>query len=271
MHSALTMESLRSMTSTEVSRLTRGDLLKIAQSIHKDFQEERRGNPAATTNPKGPETTENDLLTTGTFREILREELDNRFQRVELLEKKVVQLEDIILKQQEAIELLKKKDLYCHLIISGLPEIPTATTDISAQESYDLRKTEALLSEITGPPASANIQIKKVTRLGRSTSDTQQRGAHPRRLKVVLGSTENRNLVLSNARKLKDNRNFSNVFINPDEPPLTRQENARLRKKLRQLRETHKDNPQVKIYIKSGKLYMNSDIIDSFSVGNQVF
>ena len=64
------------------------------------------------------------------------------------------------------------------------------------------------------------------------------------------------------------------IFIKNDDPPLTRQENDRLHKKMKELRELEEDeNPENRYYIKSGKLYKNGDdqYIDSFNLNNQLF
>ena len=63
------------------------------------------------------------------------------------------------------------------------------------------------------------------------------------------------------------------VFLKNEDTPLQKKENDRLYQKMRDLRaaEEDPDNPVSVYKLKSGKLYKNDDIIDSFNLENQLF
>ena len=63
------------------------------------------------------------------------------------------------------------------------------------------------------------------------------------------------------------------IFIKNDDPPLTRKENERLGKKMKELREVEDaDNPVNRYHIKGGKLFKNGDeCVDTFNLNNQLF
>ena len=76
-----------------------------------------------------------------------------------------------------------------------------------------------------------------------------------------------------NFRELDPENYLKKVFIKNDDPPMTRRENDRLFKKMKELREAEdRDHPDNKYHIKSGKLFKNGDnCIDQFDLSNQIF
>ena len=61
------------------------------------------------------------------------------------------------------------------------------------------------------------------------------------------------------------------IFIKNDDPPLTRQENDRLRTKMKGLRELDADSEN-RYSIKQGKLLKNEEeVVDEFNLSNQLF
>ena len=60
------------------------------------------------------------------------------------------------------------------------------------------------------------------------------------------------------------------VYINHDQPPLTKKENDRLRKKFRDLRDAN-SNTGTKVELKAGKVFVADEIVDEFSLSNQIF
>ena len=82
--------------------------------------------------------------------------------------------------------------------------------------------------------------------------------------------------VLRNSKKLKDwkdGKNSSlgvkNIYINFDETPLTRNENARLHKERNRLRDLE-ENANKRIFISKGKLKIDDVIHDEFNIENQL-
>ena len=63
------------------------------------------------------------------------------------------------------------------------------------------------------------------------------------------------------------------IFIKNDDPPLTRKENKRLGRKMKELRKIEDaDNPVNRYHIKGGKLFKNGDeCVDTFNLNNQLF
>ena len=238
-------------------------LLSIRRDSHEEIDSEVGASPTRSTTDTDAQS-QDDLLTVNSFQRILRKELDERFVLVGELNKKISVLEKIVVRQQELIENLQKRDLECNLIISGVPES-------SPHESTDDHGTVIkLFREIMTPEEMTNMELSETSRLGQRPS-SQNPGLTPRRIKAVLGNKLLRNAILKKAKNLKGNKNFPRVYINPDEPVLTRRENSRLRRRLRELRESHKSTPNLHIYLKRGNIFINSDIVDTFSLSNQMF
>ena len=63
------------------------------------------------------------------------------------------------------------------------------------------------------------------------------------------------------------------VFLKNEDTPLQKKENDRLFKKMRDLRaeEEDPDNPTNVYKIRSGKLYKNEEVVDTFNLENQLF
>ena len=74
--------------------------------------------------------------------------------------------------------------------------------------------------------------------------------------------------VMSNSKKLRDNASLNKIFLQWDEPELTRQENQRLRKKKWTLKQDH---PSDNFELKKGTLKQNNQQIDKFDLLNQIF
>ena len=72
-------------------------------------------------------------------------------------------------------------------------------------------------------------------------------------------------------KNLNDEKPLRWVFIKHDMTPLTKKENDRLYKKFRELRDIHKDSPDVEVKLRYGKLYVNADAVDEFRLSNQIF
>ena len=53
--------------------------------------------------------------------------------------------------------------------------------------------------------------------------------------------------------------------------PLTKKENDRIYKKFRELRDLYQGDIQMEVKLKYGELYVNDEIVDEFSISNQIF
>ena len=74
-------------------------------------------------------------------------------------------------------------------------------------------------------------------------------------------------------KTLHEENYMKKIFLKNDDPPLTRKENERLGKKMKELREAEDAaNPVNRYHIKEGKLFKNGEeVVDSFNINNQLF
>ena len=75
-------------------------------------------------------------------------------------------------------------------------------------------------------------------------------------------------MILKNAKTLKNNNSFSKVYISPDLPVLTRKENSRL---YQAFKAAKSDDTSNQISLRNGQLTINGAIEDRFNIGNQLF
>ena len=74
-------------------------------------------------------------------------------------------------------------------------------------------------------------------------------------------------------KDIPDGSPMKKIFLKNEDTPLQKKENDRLYKQLRELRDAEEDpdNP-VNVYkLRSGKLYKNDEVIDTFNLENQLF
>jgi hypothetical protein len=138
----------------------------------------------------------------------------------------------------------------CNIIIRGMTEEQDETID---------QKCKGILKLLL----DKDVTDFKATRLGKVNSSRTQ----PRQVKVILASKDIRDKTLANGKKLRQSPAYADVFVNGDEPPLSRKENHRLRLKAKELREHSTES----VYIKRGQLFCGSTVVDTFDLGNQLF
>lgn len=139
-----------------------------------------------------------------------------------------------------------------NIVVTGLQEDGNTKEEI--QEIINI-----VTSTSSSTAATSNFEFK---RLG---SHNSRPG--PRPIQVVLTSDEISSLAKKNAKLLRQYQKFNNVYVNPDLPPTTRKENARLRQRAKEIR---LQNPTATVYIRKGMLFHNSNKIDSFNLANQL-
>ena len=141
------------------------------------------------------------------------------------------------------------------MIISGLPEDSIIDPDNGETLNDDKDKITYLLGELALTD-STFIQNITVNRIG-----VEKPGAN-RLVKLILPSSVIRNNILSKAPKIKNlNPSWSKVYIKKDLHIVYSRENARISKKLADLR-NNPDNHGKEIKIVKGKLLVNGEIID---------
>lgn len=174
------------------------------------------------------------------------------------------QVKNVICNQQKYIEQLEFEKRRPNLIVSGISESPLMINDMILDD--DEAKVNFLLNEIDNT-SSENIPVKSLSRIGKPNSK------FPRLIKLEFYQVTHRNMVIRSQRKIRDDRNiktvFGNVYFNPDETVLVRNENSRLRSISHALKKS--SNAGENIYIKRGVLYKNSEIVDKVDIRNQLF
>ena len=94
-----------------------------------------------------------------------------------------------------------------------------------------------------------------------------------RPIKVTFTSPKLRNSALRSQTRLRNDSSIrlplGPVYLNPDRTRLARLEDKRLRSKMRELKSSDVDENTV--FIRSGKLFVGSEIVDRINIANQLF
>jgi hypothetical protein len=175
----------------------------------------------------------------------------------------VDKLKDIILMQQKQIERMEINAREKVLIFSGVPESPVQMEGGSVLTD-DVEKISYLCREICDFDSSP---IEKCFRIGKNQSQRN------RLLRVKFDEVGIRNSVLRSQRALREDQSisekFGKIYINPDRTDLSRKEDKRLREKMKEIKASS-SNPS-DVFIRAGKLYVKSEIVDQSDIANQLF
>lgn len=161
-------------------------------------------------------------------------------------------LKNVILQQQNDLLIIKRKELNTNIIIYGVPESEATSP------ADDITSVKNIFSEIVMDDITPVSQF----RLGKPNFTLGK----PRSLKIVLASSDQKNTLLQNAKKLRNNANFKAIYINRDEPKEDRIENSRLRSALLEHKKQHADAKLIR-----GKIMLNDTVLDSFDPHRQLF
>ncbi len=190
--------------------------------------------------------------------------LDQFYMDQVLLSSEMDKVKEIVVRQQEQIEKLEAAQRGRSLIFSCIPE-NDVLADGNEKLSEDIDKITYLCSSVAQDFDSTSIA--ESFRLGRPGKKQK------RPIKVTFKTVEARNNILRSQRRLRNDSSIENsfglVFINPDRTPIMRLEEKRLRDKMRELKSIS-SNPS-DVYIRAGKLFEKSVIVDQINVGNQLF
>ena len=91
---------------------------------------------------------------------------------------------------------------------------------------------------------------------------------------ITVKDSKKKKDLLTKCKKLKDlgeTHAFKKVFIRYEQTPLMRKENTRLWDEYKKLNDTHKNDENMKVRLEKGKLFLNADVVDQFSLTNQIF
>ena len=168
-----------------------------------------------------------------------------------------------ILKQQEQIEGLEAHKRRKNLIFSGVPESAVTIEDSILRD--DIQKLNHLCEKISEGFEEEDIVSCK--RIG------ERKNGQIRLLHVKFNDVDTRNRTLFSQRSLWSDdtvsKYFGQIFVNKDSTILIRREEKRLRDRMKELRSA--SNFHDKIYIRSGKLFKNSTVVDEIKIANQLF
>ena len=176
---------------------------------------------------------------------------------LELEQSSVTSLKKVILEQQKCLESIRKKELSNNAVISGIPNTPLVVN--GREYESDTAKLEAIFGHMD----CANLLLVEHKVLNMPVRD----GSTTHTLKVQFDDKNNAKTLIEKAKGLKT-FDAAKIFINYDEPFISRKEHNRLRKKKYDLTQ---DNPDDNIKISKGKLLHNNTVVDRFDLSNQLF
>ena len=147
-----------------------------------------------------------------------------------------------------------------NVIITGIPENDINVKDDDGNEillANDVSKVKYLIKLIRCNYFTVEeIEQFGIERIGK------QRTGYNRIVKIKLHSTDHRNAFMENAKNLKTlNDHWNKIYIKKDLHPVYVNENTRIRKKLRTLKEDP-ENEGKEIKIENGVLTVNQIAVD---------
>ena len=179
------------------------------------------------------------------------------------LDNEITQMRDIVLNQQLRIEKHEEFVRAKNLIVHNIPEKEVNTSLLKLKNDVD---KVAFLCDTVRIEIDT-IDIEATQRLGRRNSDK------PRPLKVSLRDKGKKFEMLNKRRNISSSdilvRTFGEkIFVNPDNSFLVQKEEARLRSELKKLKAQY---PHASLYIRSGSLYLDGEIVDKVNIKKQLF
>ena len=166
-------------------------------------------------------------------------------------------LKKVILNQQVFMENTHKRELMRNVIITGIPNAPMEIAEASYGNSEE--KIALILSEIDENICSNMYSMH-------AFPAAENRETHVCR--VTFDNVNIKMAVINNAKKLKSKPGFERIYVKWDEPKLTRKENLRLWKKMKEIKTNHPDDS---VELKHGIIRHNNVECDKFSLMNQIF
>ena len=177
------------------------------------------------------------------------------------LEKTITTLKKTLVNQQEYIEQLQRRDLAKNAMITGIPNEPLDRNGDQLDDPEE--KVKAILNELNPDLTTQDYSIRLFDPF------TRLNGSITHSAKVTFLSIDKKKETLANSKSLKEKEEFfRSVYVKNDETKMSRNENYRLRKKAKALRE---EFPRDVIKIEKGVLKQNDTQIDKFDLNNQIF
>lgn len=203
------------------------------------------------------------LDTVATSLATLTRRLDNIQAEQYRLSLDMTSVKDLVVKQQEQIERMEAEKREKNLVFSNVPEEDIMVNDLILESDID--KLEYLCGVID--KEIDRNDFFSCSRIGRP------KAGHKRLLLIKFEDVKHRNRVLFSQKALRDDKlctsKFGQIYVNKDSTFLIRKEEKRLRERLKEVRADC--CPGDKVFIRSGKLYLNSKVVDEIKISNQIF
>ena len=199
----------------------------------------------------------------------INEKYDKKIKDVEdeneRLKKENSEIKAVISEQQKFLERIRSEKNAANIFISGIPN----GMDIGGNNVNDAGVIVNHILKFVNPEIQPNdYKILK--------NFEPREGNDRHSAKISCSSPNIKKKIFEGCRKFKDLPPVSplkKVFLKNEDTPLQKKENDRLFKKMRDLRaaEEDPDNPTNMYRIRSGKLYKNEEVVDTFNLENQLF
>ena len=175
----------------------------------------------------------------------------------------LTKMKSIVVNQQLIIESHEQKLRANNLILHNIPE---QYMRVGSETLCDDRAKLSVLNRSVGIEIHSD-DIVSIRRLGGKRPDKI------RPLKIVLKDAEKKFLFLNKRKSIASSddlkRLFHNkIYVNSDTSILVRNEEYRLRQKLKEIKNS---NPKLPSFIRSGVLYLDGEAVDKVDVKNQIF
>lgn len=193
--------------------------------------------------------------------------LENRIESIQAEQVRLAQendkLKTIITDQQRQIEGSEAKRRELNLIVSGISE---KGIEIDGSKLVDDMQKLNYIFSIANADFDPSCLLSH-SRLG-SVKTNQSR-----LIKVTFDSLTSRNMVFHQQKLIRADTKcriaFGPIYLNRDSTFLIRKEEKRLRDTMQNLKHSNPSNEN--IFIRNGKLYKDSVLVDKIDIANQLF
>ena len=188
-----------------------------------------------------------------------------------------VSIKRVLQEHQKYFERARKDETNNNIFISGIPKV--LLSDMSGLPNAEVADEDTTADHVGIIHHILNFvnpgMTKEQYKILFNFDAKENYSRHSAKIRVQDIDTKSK--LFKGCTKFKQLRAddfLKKIFIKNDDPPLTRKENERLYKKMKELSENEdRDNPENRYFIKKGKLCKNTedDCLDEFNVNNQLF
>jgi hypothetical protein len=192
-----------------------------------------------------------------------RKEVDDLKDELNTIKDERNTLKKVISEQQKFLETLKRDKVKDNIFIAGIPN----SLNISGADTSDNAKIVHHILSFIDPNTSVD-DYKMI-------KEFEPRQGLPRHSCLNGFTNINRKKnILDNSKKLNglaEDNLLKKVYVKNEQTPLTRKENSRIYGEFKKLQQTHEGDETKQVKLERGKLYLNGDVVDEFSLTNQLF